>query len=63
MLKIKIETDNEAFQKGNKEIELVRCLKDVIEWIEIGREENPIYDLNGNKVGYFKLQNDYIRKL
>lgn len=54
MLKIKIETKNDAFKEG-LEMEIRRCLRDVSCWIGLGRKENGIYDLNGNKVGYFKL--------
>ena len=54
MLNIRIETNNDAF-KDNPECETVRCLKEVINWLQKGRRENRIYDINGNPVGYFKL--------
>lgn len=56
MLKIRIETKNEAFDY-NLEDELKRCLEDVINKIQIGHEEATIHDTNGNKVGNFKLTN------
>jgi len=62
MLKIRIETKNDAFRvdafRGddmNLEKELIECLKRVIERISLGFEEGPILDSYGNKVGTFKL--------
>ena len=62
MLKVRIETKNGTF-KGNLHSETIRCLKNVIKIMESGcsylytNKECNISDINGNKVGYFKLTN------
>ncbi len=58
MLTIKIKTDNDAFQNDNLELEIERCLNDVIQLINgYGHKEGDIHDTNGNNVGHFKLTN------
>jgi len=58
MLKIRIDTRNDAFQNGNLEVEIEQCLKDVIHKIRgCGYKESNIHDSNGNNVGTFKLTN------
>ena len=54
MLKVRIETKNDAFE-GNLRSETIRCLKDVIDRLEHFEDEANIFDINGNKVGHFKL--------
>jgi len=54
MLKIKIDTRNQAFE-DNLEDEIEYCLKDVINKIQRSEKEFPIHDTNGNNVGSFKL--------
>ena len=56
MLKIRIETKNQAF-KDSLEGELHYCLTGVRKRILEGLTDCPIYDRNGNKVGEFKLTN------
>ena len=57
MLKVKIETKNEAFKGDfNLRFELRKCLRDLLMYIEYSDEGN-LFDTNGNKVGYFKLTN------
>lgn len=55
MLKVRIETNNSAFVNGCKELEVCACLTGVIQKIEQGYTEAPVYDTNGNVVGNFKL--------
>jgi hypothetical protein len=50
---IKFETDNAAFGDGNFEQEVARILKDVATKISNGSQDGDVYDVNGNKVGYF----------
>lgn len=55
--KLEIECDNEAFADGGEHTietagaEVVRILKKIVWHIEGGREDGPIVDINGNKVG------------
>jgi len=53
MLKIRIETNNAAFDSTKEEIHA--CLTEVIRKIWKGEKEAKIYDSNGNEVGSFKL--------
>lgn len=58
MLKVKIETENDAFKdafSGRLEGEVCRCLSNVILCIRCGKYESDIFDINGNSVGHFKL--------
>ena len=57
-MEIKFTTGNAAFSEecgGSLEYETIRILKDICEKIEIGYTEGSIIDINGNKVGYWKL--------
>ena len=56
MLKIRIETQNAAFE-NNLENEICFCLEDVREKILRGEKEFPIHDSNGNNTGSWKLTN------
>ena len=52
---IEIETDNAAFN-DYQEQEVARILKDLAGKAEAGYSLNiPLYDLNGNKVGFCKI--------
>lgn len=46
--------------QDNPVIEITRILQVVADQILHGREEAPIYDLNGNKIGqyYFEVEDD-----
>ena len=57
MLKIKIDTNNDAFQNGNRKVEIFNILDDIKNEIKRGYEEGNIHDSNGNYVGSFKLTN------
>lgn len=56
MFKLRIETNNQAFEDG-RELEVCACLAGVIQKIEQGNTEGPIHDTNGNNVGNFTLTN------
>ncbi len=55
---LRIKTDNDAFQDGDGgKIEIARILRDIIEDLEAGREgEAVVRDINGNRVGEWKLR-------
>ena len=57
-MKIEFTTENAAFNEecgGSLEYETIRILGEICENIEIGCTEGSIIDINGNKVGYWKL--------
>ena len=54
MLKIKIETDNDAFV-DNIEGEIRYCLMKIIVKINSAEKEGNLLDSNGNKTGHYKL--------
>ena len=56
MLKVRIETNNDAFAIDNRE-ELRNCLVEVMQKLTRGDMDGKIYDSNGNPVGNFKLTN------
>jgi hypothetical protein len=58
MLKIEIDTNNEAFNypHGNNEIKTI--LMEVIKKIETGRIQSFLLDSNGNTVGRWELNNE-----
>lgn len=56
---ITIDTDNDAFQPNetSKENEVMRILRMLADDIfQHNIRSNPIYDINGNKVGEFKIE-------
>lgn len=55
MFRMDIKTDNAAFEE-DRNGEVIRLLKRVIEQIENGEEDGSLLDINGNKVGKFKLR-------
>ena len=56
MLKLKIETDNQAFdQEGQEVARILRDLADRLENLDKLQEcQLPLRDLNGNTVGYYQ---------
>ena len=56
MLKLKIETDNQAFdQEGQEVARILRGLADRLENLDKLQEcQLPLRDLNGNTVGYYQ---------
>ena len=56
MFKLKIETDNAAFD-GDKTEEVIRILKDAILKLQQGNTRDILLDVNGNLVGEFTLTN------
>ena len=53
MFKLTIETDNEAFDY--RELEIERILIDVARRVALGATEGVIADYNGNLVGKFEI--------
>lgn len=56
MFQLKIETDNDAFQNGDRGAEIARILVNLAETVrELGDEawSDSIRDVNGNVVGYW----------
>ena len=60
MLKLKIETDNQAFdQEGQEVARILRGLADRLENLDKLQEcQLPLRDLNGNTVGYYQTWTD-----
>jgi len=60
MLKIKINTENQAFdQEGQEVARILRALADRLENLDKLQESQlPLRDLNGNTVGYYKTWTD-----
>ena len=57
-MKIEFTTENAAFSEecgGSLEYETIRILGEICENIEIGCTEGSIIDINGNKIGDWKL--------
>ena len=56
MLKLKINTDNQAFdQEGQEVARILRGLADQVEHLDKLQEcQLPLRDLNGNTVGYYQ---------
>jgi hypothetical protein len=57
VFKLRIETNNAAFMDGNEYAEIIRILNDVILKLDRGNPQFNLFDLNGNKVGEYKLTN------
>ena len=55
MFKLKIRTDNQAFE--DKVTEVVRILEEAIINLKEGKKEATLLDINGNVVGKFTLTN------
>lgn len=60
MLKLKIDTDNLAFdQEGQEVARILRDLADKLEHLdELQESQLPLRDLNGNTVGYYQTWTD-----
>ena len=60
MLKVKINTDNQAFdQEGQEVARILRGLADRLENLDKLQEcQQPLRDLNGALVGYYKTWSD-----
>jgi hypothetical protein len=56
--KIEIQTGNSAYQDDFRG-ELIENLHQVIEKIALGTGQGWIYDTNGNRVGVFRLENNF----
>ena len=55
MFTLKIKTDNDAFGDDPRE-ELARIIRGVAHWLEHNSPNTAgLYDINGNRVGVFKL--------
>lgn len=57
-MKIEFTTENAAFSEecgGSLEYETIRILREICGKIEIGYIEGSIIDINGNKIGDWKL--------
>lgn len=60
MLQIRFDTENAAFDDGNRECEVARILRELADKIENGGATGMfqnVFDANGNVVGTFKLTN------
>ena len=55
MFKLKIETDNAAFDDDNDADEVARILRDVAYSLVSGTRTGVLHDVNGNLVGNFTL--------
>ena len=61
MLKLKLETDNQAFDQaeGQEVARILRGLADKLEHLDKLKEcQLPLRDLNGNTVGYYQTWTD-----
>lgn len=58
MLKLAIETTNDAFSGGWAATECARILRDLAERIENGATQGKLHDVNGNRVGSFTLKQE-----
>ena len=58
MLKLKLETDNQAFDHEGQEVaRILRALADRLEYLDKLQEcQLPLRDLNGNTVGYYQTR-------
>ena len=56
MFKVIVKTDNAAFQGDNLRPEVCRILKELLFAVEHGLNEGAIHDINGNRVGEFRLK-------
>jgi len=55
MFKLKIETDNAAFD-NKEEVEVCRILREIADKIEGGRHGGFVIDINGSVVGEYSLE-------
>jgi hypothetical protein len=50
-VEIVIETENAAFQDGNREYEIARILRKLADDVESGKSVKKLMDINGNSCG------------
>jgi hypothetical protein len=67
ILSIRIECDNAAFKDGGGwQAELTRITKEVTGFVEHNglalNDRRPLYDINGNRVGYAELTDFTVRR-
>jgi len=58
MFQMRFDTENEAFECGNRESETARILREIADRVERGAASGMfqnVHDLNGNVIGTFKL--------
>jgi hypothetical protein len=52
--KVHFDCDNDAFQDGNRDLEIARILRVIANYVEnMGQTEGVVRDLNGNKIGEY----------
>lgn len=56
MLKITINTENQAFENGNLHDELARILAECVQTLEKEQNYSKLYDINGNPVGELTIK-------
>ena len=52
---ISIQMDNAAFESDGGYMELADILRDLAKHVNHGERERVLHDLNGNRVGQFKI--------
>lgn len=55
-MKIEFETDNEAFQDGEREQECADTLRVIIELVLGGKTSGKLMDRHGNRIGHWNLE-------
>jgi len=53
--KLEFDADNDAFADGYREVETCRILREIADRIEQYRPSGDIRDINGNRIGYYRL--------
>ena len=61
MLRVRIETENDAFS-GDGEREVARLLRALAIRVEAGEVDGVIRDINGNRCGAFDLRIDALQE-
>lgn len=56
MFRLKIETDNAAFQESTAQEEIARILREIASKLDGLDDSGKVYDGNGNYVGDWKLK-------
>ena len=54
-VKIEFDTENEIFQNGNMEYEIIEILRIISNKIDDGYLNDSIHDTNGNNIGSFEV--------
>jgi hypothetical protein len=50
------DTDSAAFEDGDTTDEIARVIREAARMIEHGSDEGPLWDINGNTVGSFRMR-------